>query len=40
VRKNYEIGREREYKINEKWKKTKKEDLDWSVGQWTYYNQK
>jgi len=27
------MGREKEYKINEKLKKTKKEDVDWSTGQ-------
>jgi len=40
VSKDYGIGREREYEINEKLKKTKKEDLDWSTGQWTYYDKK
>jgi len=34
------VGRERKYEINEKLKKTKKEDLDWSTGQWTYYDKK
>jgi len=33
VSKEYEMGREKEYEINEKLKKTKKEDLDWSTGQ-------
>jgi len=35
VSKDYEIGRERE-----KLKKTKKEDLDWSIGKWTYYQRR
>jgi len=39
VSKDYEIGRKSEYEIIEKLKKTKK-DLDWSTGQWTYYDQK
>jgi len=37
VSKEYKMGREKEYEINEKLKITKKEDLDWSIGQWTYY---
>jgi len=37
--KDYEIGREREYEIIEKLKKTRKV-LDWSTGQWTNYDQK
>jgi len=40
VNKEHEMGREKEYEINEKLKKTKKEDLDWSTGKWTYYDQK
>jgi len=40
VRKEYGMGREKEYEINEKLKKKKKQDLDWSTGQWTYYDQK
>jgi len=40
VSKEYEMGTDKEYKINEKLKKTKKEDLDWSIGKWTYYQRR